>query len=100
MILENGKGAAIGSDCAFFAAFDGQVLAWCAQEAAVAVKADAGSAAALVQKCVNNLATAGASPASAQISIMLPEECEEPEVKALMAELVEACTAHKMEIAG
>ena len=100
MILENTKGAAIGSDCAFFAASDGQVLAWCAQEAAVAGKADAGIPAALVQKCVNNLAAAGACPASAQIDIFLPEKYEEPKLKALMDQLSAACTAHGMEIAG
>lgn len=100
LILENTKGAAIGSDCAFFAVPDGQILAWCAQEAAVAGKADAGEAAALVRKCANNLATAGAIPASAQISIMLPEESTESEVKSLMAELTKACVAHKMKIAG
>jgi len=98
--LENTKGAAIGSDCAFFAASDGQILAWCAQEAAVAGKADAECPAALVQKCVNNLAAAGARPASAQISIMLPESAEEPEVKELMAKLTEACVQNGMEIAG
>ncbi|MBP5281045.1 MAG: hydrogenase maturation factor [Lachnospiraceae bacterium] len=100
MTLENTKGAAIGSDCAFFAASDGQVLAWCAQEAAVAGKADAGELAILVQKCANNLAAAGARPASAQISIMLPKDMEEPDLKELMRELVKACGQHGMEIAG
>ena len=97
-VFENTKGAAIGSDCAFFAASDEQVLAWCAQEAAVAMQADAGAA--LVQKCVNNLACAGATPASAQISIMLPESCEEAQVKALMTELSKACMEHGIQIAG
>lgn len=100
LTLENTKGAAIGSDCAFFAASSGQVLAWCAQEAAVAGKADAESPAALVQKCVNNLAAAGARPASAQICMMLPEECEEADVKALMTELSTACLRAGLEIAG
>ncbi len=99
-ILENTKGAAIGSDCAFFAASSGQVLAWCAQEAAVAGKAGAGKAAELVQKCANNLAASGTHPASAQISIMLPEECEEALVKELMEEITTACVSLGMEIAG
>ena len=100
MILENTKGAAIGSDCAFFAASSGQILAWCAQEAAVAVKADTGELAALVQKCANNLAAAGAKPVSAQISLMLPEGCEESDVKELMTALSAACTTQGMEITG
>ncbi len=99
-ILENTKGAAIGSDCAFFAASSGQILAWCAQEAAVAGKAGAEEAAALVQKCANNLAAAGARPASAQISIMLPEGCEEAVIKEIMTALTEACVSVGMEIAG
>ena len=100
MTIENTKGAAIGSDCAFFAASDGQILAWCAQEAAVAGKAGAGSPAALVQKCVNNLAAAGAIPASAQISIMIPDTWEEPEVKELVNKLTAACVKHGMNVAG
>ena len=100
MILENTKGAAIGSDCAFFAASSGQILAWCAQEAAVAGKAGAVEAAALVQKCANNLAAAGANPVSAMISIMLPEGSEEAVVKELMASLTNACVSNGMEIAG
>lgn len=100
MILENTKGAAIGSDCAFFAASSGQILAWCAQEAAVAVKADAGEVAALAQRCVNNLAAAGARPASAQISIMLPETCEEPELKDLMTKITDALAERGMGIVG
>ena len=99
-VLENTKGAAIGSDCAFFAVSNGQILAWCAQEAAVAGKADAESPAALVQKCANNLAAAGASPISAQISIMLPESFEETELKRLVAKLSEACVQNGMKIAG
>ena len=100
MILKQTKGAAVGSDCAFFAAPNGQILAWCAQEAAVAGKADAGEAAALVQKCANNLAAAGATPVSAMITIMLPEECEESDVKELMGQIVKACEMLQMEVAG
>ena len=96
--FENTKGAAIGSDCAFFAASDGQVLAWCAQEAAVAMQADVGLT--LVQKCVNNLACAGATPASSQIGIMLPDSFEEADVKALMTELSKGCEEHGIHIAG
>lgn len=96
----NAKGASVGADCAFFAVPEGKILAWCAQEAAVAGQADMGSAGQLVIKCVNNLAAAGAVPVSALVGIMLPEDYEEPQVKALMAELSETCQGYGMEILG
>lgn len=97
---KNGKCAAVGSDCAFFAVPDGRILAWCAQEAAVAEQADMGTAAYTVIKCANNLAAAGAVPVSALISLMLPESYEELEVKEIMKEIARACDGLGMEIAG
>ena len=93
-------GAAVGSDCAFFAVPEGQVLAWCAQEAAVAVQADTGGMALLIRKCANNLAAAGAKPVSAQITMALPESAQEPLVKELMLSAVRTCRELSMTIAG
>lgn len=88
------------SDCAFFSVPNGQILAWCAQEAAVAVRADAGDVAALFVKAANNLAACGAKPVSAQMAIMLPEECEEALVKSIMSEAATVCESLGMEITG
>lgn len=93
-------GAAVGADCAVFAVPNGQVLAWCAQEAAVAGQAGAEEMALLVCKCVNNLACAGAKPVSAQICMMLPEETQEPYVKELMLSAAKACQSYGMTIDG
>lgn len=103
------NGAGIGRDCAIFSFSDGNVIS-CMQEAAVAVKADAGcrphdrtvryTMARLIQKCANNLAASGAEPVAVMIALLLPETLEEPELKALMAEAEEKCGELSMAIAG
>lgn len=95
-----GKGAGVGADCAFFCIPDGQILAWCAQEAVLALRADAGAVARLVQKAANNLAAAGAKPVSAQITLLLPLASEEALVKDIMSEAAEKCKELGMEIDG
>lgn len=94
------KGAGIWADCALFSAPNGQILAWCAQEAAVAVQADSGEVELLFQKVANNLATVGAKPVSAQITLMLPLDTEEPQVKEIMKHVAEAGEKTGMEIVG
>lgn len=95
-----GEKQGVGSDCALFAVPNGQILAWCAQEAAVAVTADAGEVAALIRKAANNLATCGAKPVSAQIAIMLPENSDEALVKGLMSEAGRTAEVLGMTISG
>lgn len=92
--------AAVGADCAFFAVPEGQILAWCAQEAAVAGQADMGDPSHVVLKCANNLAAAGATPVSALIGLMLPVDYEEDQIKDLMEKVARTCEDLGMEIAG
>lgn len=102
------NGAGIGEDCAVFAFSEGDAVVSCMQEAAVAIQADMGPDAAaevrtmkqLLVKCANNLAAKGAEPVAALLTLLLPEETQEPEIKALMAEAEETCAALKMQIAG
>lgn len=96
----NKNSASVGADCAFFAVPEGQILAWCAQEAAVAGQADMGDVAHTILKCANNLAAAGATPISALIGLMLPEDCGEDRIKVLMEEAASTCGDLGMEIAG
>lgn len=91
------NGAGVGEDCAIFALSGSEVLATCVQEAAVAEVADMET---VVCRCANNLATAGAEPVAAMISLLLPVTAEEPELKALMAAAEEACGKRRMQIAG
>lgn len=91
------SGAGMGADCAIFALSGTEMYATCVHEAAVAVQADVAVA---VQKCANNLAVCGATPIAAMIALLLPEDTEESELKALMAEAEKACSGLGMQIAG
>lgn len=123
------NGAGIGEDCAIFS-FSGQPIVSCMQEAVVRRKADAGIAAEskkhvgavvkrkadaetagqeveprvtmahLIQRCVNNLAAAGAQPVAVMITLLLPQACEELELKAFMGEAEEICGKFSVSIAG
>lgn len=99
------KGA--GGDCALFSLYGNSVLAACAQEAAVAVKADIGKCdayrrtmAQLAVKCANNLAVSGAVPVAAMITLFLPEDTDNSYIRTLMSEADEACCGLGMQIAG
>ena len=91
------NGAGIGADCAIFAVPEGFKQAANVQEAAVAGKADMEL---LIGRCVNSLAVAGAQPIAAMIGLLLPENMEEPQLKALMAEAHRVCEGYEMQIAG
>lgn len=89
------NGAGVGEDCAIFASAD--AFFTCVSEAAVAGKADM---ARVLVKCVNNLATAGARPIAALITLILPEDAQEQMLKKLMAAAEETCGGMQMQIAG
>lgn len=89
------NGAGVGEDCAIFASAD--AFFTCVSEVAVAGKADM---ARVLVKCANNLATAGARPIAALITLILPEDAQEQLLKELMAAAEEACGGMQMQIAG
>ena len=99
------SGAGIGEDCAIFS-FDGEPLTTCVQTAAVrpgSTIPDSGGAvllSQLIQRCANNLAAAGAEPVGVLIALMLPEETEEPDVRAFMEEAGTKCKELNVQIAG
>ena len=123
------NGAGMGADCAVFAFADGDMTVSCVQEAPVAVQEDSASLreaaeiaqeaegaefsgksgnyfaerrtmAQLIQKCANNLAARGAESVAVLITLLLPENTEEPDIKKLMAEADGACQELHMQIAG
>lgn len=98
------SGAGVGEDCAIFA-FSGEIhLMSCIQEAAVTVKGDSReyglTMEQLLQKCANNLAAGGAGIVSVMLAMLLPEETEESDIKALMSEAEAKCGELKVRIAG
>lgn len=95
------SGAGIGEDCAIFS-FDGADMMTCVQTAAVrAAPTDSENVMGrLIGRCANNLAAAGAEIVGVAIALTLPEETEEPELKALMAAAEAKCKELRIQIAG
>lgn len=89
------SGAGVGEDCAIFAPSGALVSA--VSQAPVPRGTDMAHT---LIKCANNLATAGASPMAAQITLILPGEAEEQLLKELMAAAEEAGSLLGMQIAG
>ena len=52
-----------------------------------------------IQITVNDLASAGAEPVGVLLTVLLPESVEEPELRAMMAQ-VEACAKAKIQVMG
>lgn len=109
---EIANSAGLGADCAVFAPFSEGQLVTCVQEGVVELQCENDLAEAeredlsvmpmrrIFQKCVNNLAAAGAEPVAAELVIFLPETVEEPELKALMEEAERAATDLNIQIIG
>lgn len=103
------NGAGIGEDCAILSFSDGLTVS-CMQEAVLAVNPHTPSdsfshglpisVTHLIQRCVNNLAAAGAQPMAVLITLLLPESLEEPDLRAIMAEANQACRERSLTIAG
>ena len=103
-----------GADCAIFAFNDTDPMAFaacvqgaatCVQEAAVAVNPSSLRATdqklrQVILKCLNNLAVSGAKPMGILLTLLLPEETEESDLKALMSEAEAVCADCKIQIAG
>lgn len=100
------RGAGVGEDCAIFSFGSGTMMT-CMQSAAVSIKrADFSQEqegiciGQLIQRCVNNLAAAGAEPVGVMIGLMLPAVTEEAEIKELMTEASACCEELNIQIAG
>ncbi len=114
------SGAGMGADCAIFSCDGSEYMTACMQEAQVcwpplqrasvkaAVKEDVKETgvepymtlAQLLQKCANNLATAGSRPMALTLTLFLPESAEESHLKALLGEAEQKCAELSMELMG
>ncbi len=89
-------GAAPGTDCAILAPFSGEALL---STASVTVS---GQDAAVygIHNAVNNLAVSGGEATAVWLNVLLPTDCEESELKALMAQAEKVCAGLHIQIAG
>ena len=109
---EIANSAGLGADCAIFEPFSEGQLVTCVQEGVVELCCENDLAEAeredpsvmpmrrFFQKCANNMATAGAEPVAAELVIFLPENVEEPELKALMSEAEGIAAELNIQIIG
>lgn len=99
-------GAGIGEDCAIFSFADGARIVTCMQESEIILSGSSCfgapflSMSELIQKCANNLAAAGARIATLMLTMILPEETEEAQIRVLMAEAEAKCSEISVAIAG
>lgn len=91
------NGAGIGEDCAIFESSGDAVLVSCVNEIEIM---ESGSILRGIQKCANNIAASGAEPFALMLTLILPEEIEEPMIRKYMEEAENICAELKMQIAG
>lgn len=90
-------GAGVGEDCAALELEPDEVFVLSTDPITGAVH-EIGKLAILIT--TNDLASAGAEPVGVMLTILLPEDFEEPELKELMQELEEAAAAVNVQIMG
>lgn len=91
------NGAGIGKDCAILAHADGieTVLSTTPVSAPLAELSRYA-----IPMALNNVAVAGAEPIGVLLTILLPEETQEPELAQLMEQAEEICSGQQVEILG
>jgi hydrogenase maturation factor len=91
------SGAGIGKDCAILAFDKGEQTVLSATPVMAPVDALSGYA---IHMALNNVAAAGAESVGVMLSILLPEETEEPDIRTLMAQAEAVCSQLHVEIIG
>ncbi len=90
-------GAAVGEDCAAMALAEDEMFV-ISTDPITGTAQDIGKLAILVT--TNDLASAGAEPIGVMLTILLPENFEEPELKKMMQQLESACKDVSVQIMG
>ncbi len=90
-------GPSVGRDCAALQLKEDEVLVMSA-DPITGTTMDLGNH--CIQVTANDIAAAGAEPIGVMLTIMLPEEIKEPEIRMLMKDIEAACEALKMEVLG
>lgn len=90
-------GAGVGEDCAALKLEPGEVFVISTDPITGTVK-DVGTLA--VQVTVNDLASSGAEPVGVMLTVLLPEEITEEDIKEMMSQVEEACAKANIQVMG
>lgn len=90
-------GAGVGEDCAAMKLGPGEIFVISTDPITGTVK-DAGALA--VQVTVNDLASSGAEPVGVMLTVLLPEEITEEDIKKMMSQTEEACAKANVQVMG
>ena len=90
-------GAGVGEDCAALKLEPGEVFVISTDPITGTVK-DVGTLA--VQVTVNDLASSGAEPVGVMLTVLLPEEITEEDIKEMMCQVEEACAKANIQVMG
>lgn len=90
-------GAGVGEDCAAIKLADDETLVMSA-DPITGTASDIGMLA--IQVTVNDLASAGAEPVGVLLTLLLPAETKEAELKAIMGQVDAACAKAQVQIMG
>ena len=90
-------GAAVGEDCAAIQLAEDEVFVL-STDPITGTAEDIGSLA--IQITLNDLASAGAEPIGVLLTVLLPEEITEPEIRQMVQQAEEACSKANVQIIG
>lgn len=90
-------GAGVGEDCAAMQLMEDEVFV-ISTDPITGTAQDIGELA--IQITVNDLASAGAEPIGVMLTILLPEQVEEADLKAVMEQVEEACERNRIQVMG
>ena len=90
-------GAGVGEDCAAMKLAEDEVFVISTDPITGAAQ-DIGALA--VQITVNDLASTGAEPIGIMLTVLLPENAEEKDLKTVMAQVEEACEKNRIQVMG
>lgn len=90
-------GAAIGEDCAAMKLAEDEIFVL-STDPITGTAVDVGNLA--VQITLNDLASAGAEPIGIMLSVLLPVDITEPEIRKMMQQVEEACNQSGVQIMG
>lgn len=90
-------GAGVGEDCAAVKLASDEILVM-STDPITGTAQDIGTLA--IQITVNDLASAGAEPVGVLLTVLLPEQTREPELKKMMEQVEQACAKTNVQVMG